>query len=128
MGREAERIGSAFTISVGDNFYEEGVRSTEDPKWAALFEQIYTAPALQSRWDVILGNHDYRGDVQPQIDYSGNSPRWRMPARYYSRRETLADGTAVDFFYLDTAGRAQDGRSSSDITRSIRSPSGMKPT
>jgi tartrate-resistant acid phosphatase type 5 len=102
MGREAERIGSAFTISVGDNFYEEGVTSTRDPKWVSLFEQMYTAPSLQTRWDAILGNHDYRGDVQAQIDYSAGSQRWRMPARYFSRRETLADGTSVDFFYIDT--------------------------
>jgi len=102
MGRTAEAIGSAFTISVGDNFYEDGVTSLTDKQWKTSFEDIYTHPALQTRWDVILGNHDYLGDVQAQLDYAHTSPRWSMPARYYTRQERLADGTAIDFFYIDT--------------------------
>ncbi len=103
MGRTAADIGSKFTISLGDNFYENGVTGLDDPYWQTSFEDIYTAQSLQSRWQIILGNHDYRGNVQAQLDYSQNSSRWRLPARYYKISETLPDGGVADFFYLDTS-------------------------
>jgi acid phosphatase len=103
MGATAAAIGSRFTVSVGDNFYENGVDSVDDPYWQHSFEQIYTHPALQTPWKVILGNHDYRGNVQAQIDYSATSPRWRLPARYYKSTETLPDGGTVDMFFVDTS-------------------------
>ena len=102
MGRSAEAIESRLVISLGDNFYEDGVTGVADPQWVQSFEDIYAAPSLQTRWDVILGNHDYRGDVDAQIDYSSRSARWHMPARAFTRRETLTDGTTAEFFYIDT--------------------------
>ncbi len=103
MGRSAAAIGSRFVVSVGDNFYEDGVAGVADPQWQNSFEQIYTDPALMTPWHVILGNHDYQGDAQAQLDYSAESPRWSLPARYYTRVETLADGISVEFFFLDTS-------------------------
>jgi acid phosphatase len=103
MGETAAAIGSQFTVSMGDNFYENGVASVDDPQWQGSFERIYTAPALQSRWKIILGNHDYRGNVQAQLDYGKQSARWYLPARYYSETVTLPDGGTADFFYLDTS-------------------------
>jgi tartrate-resistant acid phosphatase type 5 len=88
---------------VGDNFYEDGVTDVADPQWESSFEQIYTDPALMTPWHVILGNHDYQGDVQAQLDYAAKSPRWSLPAPYYARVETLADGTRAEFFFLDTS-------------------------
>jgi acid phosphatase len=103
MGRSAATIGSRFVISVGDNFYEDGVSSVADPQWQSSFERIYTDPALLTKWHVILGNHDYQGDVDAQLAYATTSSRWSLPARYYTRTETLADGTTVEFFHLDTS-------------------------
>ena len=103
MGATATEIASRFTISVGDNFYEDGVTSLDDPQWQDSFETIYPAPSLRSPWHVILGNHDYRGNVQAQLDYATRDNRWTMPARYYQRRETLSDGTPVDLFFIDTS-------------------------
>jgi tartrate-resistant acid phosphatase type 5 len=103
MGKTAAQIGSQYTVSVGDNFYENGVTGLDDPQWQSSFEQIYTAPSLQSPWKIILGNHDYRGDVQAQLDYSKTSHRWRLPARYYSETVTLPDGAKAAFYYLDTS-------------------------
>lgn len=110
MARTAETIGSQFVVSVGDNFYEDGVTGLDDPQWRASFEQIYGAPSLQTPWYVILGNHDYRGDVAAQIAYSDRSMRWKMPARYFQRGERLGDGTTIDFFYLDTSPFVTDYR------------------
>jgi tartrate-resistant acid phosphatase type 5 len=108
MGKTAQEIGSQYTVSVGDNFYENGVTALDDPQWQNSFEEIYTAPALQSPWKVILGNHDYRGNVQAQLDYSKTSPRWRLPARYYTETVTLPDGATAAFYYLDTSPFIQD--------------------
>ncbi len=102
MGIVGARVHSQFTISTGDNFYTEGVTSTEDPKWERSYEAIYTAPALQSRWYAVLGNHDWSGNVPAQIAYTDESDRWYMPAQYYAETLTIGDSTDVLFVFLDT--------------------------
>lgn len=103
MGQTALDVNCRFVVSVGDNFYENGVESVSDPQWQSSFEEVYKAPSLQVPWNVILGNHDYRGNVQAQLDYAGQSRRWRMPARYYSEVVNLPDGAKAAFYYLDTS-------------------------
>lgn len=98
----ANAMNAQFIISVGDNFYETGVRSTQDPQWQKTFEKVYVAPALQVPWYVALGNHDYLGNCDAQIAYSQLSRRWKMPARYFTITRQIDPATAVDFFYLDT--------------------------
>ncbi|WP_230770022.1 metallophosphoesterase [Sphingomonas sp. Leaf4] len=83
MGRAAAAARSDFVLAIGDNFYSDGVESVDDPLWQSVFEGVYTHPALQVPWYALLGNHDYRGNPQAQIDYAATSKRWRMPARYY---------------------------------------------
>ncbi|WP_428376646.1 purple acid phosphatase family protein [Lichenicoccus sp.] len=102
MGRSAASFGSQYTVSVGDNFYDDGVRSTTDPQWKRSFTSIYTHPSLSTPWHVILGNHDYRGSVEAQIAYTALDARWHLPARYYQTGRRLADGTRCDFFSIDT--------------------------
>ena len=103
MGRRGDAIQSQFTISTGDNFYVSGVESTQDPKWDRSFEDIYTAPSLQSRWYSTLGNHDWQGNVQAQLDYSNQSHRWYLPERYYAETMAVDDSTEVLFVFLDTS-------------------------
>jgi acid phosphatase len=103
MGESAAQIGASFVISVGDNFYEDGVTGVDDPKWKTSFEDVYRAPSLQTPWYVALGNHDYHGDSQAQIDYSARNTRWRLPARWHSFAKTAPDGATVEVFVLDTS-------------------------
>jgi acid phosphatase len=103
MGAVAAAMRPAFIVSVGDNFYENGVAGTDDPQWRTSFEDIYTAPSLQVPWKIMLGNHDYRGSVQAQLDYARFSPRWQLPARYYAERYALPAGGVAEVFYLDTS-------------------------
>ncbi|MBV9510260.1 MAG: metallophosphoesterase [Caulobacteraceae bacterium] len=103
MGETAQAIKSRFVISVGDNFYDDGVTAVNDPKWKTSFEEVYAAPSLQTPWYVALGNHDYRGDAQAQLDYAKTSARWRMPSRWYGLQQTAPDGATVDFIFLDTS-------------------------
>jgi acid phosphatase len=103
MGVAAASGGSRCVFSVGDNFYENGVRSATDPQWRTSYESIYTASSLQVPWYVALGNHDYRGLPQAQLDYAKTSPRWRMPNRYYQVAGNEVDAPHVDFFVIDTS-------------------------
>jgi tartrate-resistant acid phosphatase type 5 len=102
MGKSAEAIGARFVISTGDNFYPDGVRSVEDARWKTHFEDVYAAPALMIPWYIALGNHDHRGNVDAQVEYTKRSSRWRLPATYYKHTETLADGSRADFFFIDS--------------------------
>jgi tartrate-resistant acid phosphatase type 5 len=102
MAVAAKDMDAKFIISVGDNFYENGVASVDDPQWQTSFEKVYSAPSLQVPWRVILGNHDYHANCDAQIAYAKTSPRWKMPARYFLQSEKIDAATTVDFFYLDT--------------------------
>jgi acid phosphatase len=103
MGVTGASGGSRCVFSVGDNFYEDGVQSAADPQWRTSFEDIYTASSLQVPWYVALGNHDYRGVPQAQLDYAKLSPRWRMPHRYYKVAGIDVGAPQVDFFVIDTS-------------------------
>jgi len=97
----------SFIMSLGDNFYEHGVKSTEDKRWSKVFEEVYSARNLQKPWFSIVGNHDWRAGaegVQSQVDYTAKSPthRWWMKYTYYQQRRELADGTKVLMLFLDT--------------------------
>jgi acid phosphatase len=103
MGKAAKSLGCRCVLSVGDNFYEDGVQSTSDPQWRSSFEAIYSASSLQIPWYVALGNHDYRGVPQAQIDYAQVSKRWRMPSRYYKIPGSQIGAPHLDFFVIDTS-------------------------
>jgi len=104
MGIVAKKFKPEFIISTGDNIYPNGVRSTRDHNWIASFENIYTSQSLQSDWYVVLGNHDYRGDPQAEIDYSEVDRRWNMPARYYSKTFFIGEDSTngVLMIFIDT--------------------------
>jgi tartrate-resistant acid phosphatase type 5 len=101
MATAAKAAASRFVISVGDNFYENGVQSATDDHWKASFEDVYAA-ALQTPWYAVLGNHDHRGSAQAQVDYARASPRWRMPGRFYRVSGAQHGAPQLDLFFLDT--------------------------
>jgi acid phosphatase len=103
MGRRAEQTRARFIVTTGDNFYEDGVRSVTDPLWRTSFEEVYTAPSLQRPWYGVLGNHDYRGNPQAQLDYARQSRRWRMPSRYYKIAGADHGLPTVDMFMIDSS-------------------------
>lgn len=103
MARACKDFSASFVISLGDNFYENGVSSVDDSHWQESFEKVYSADSLQVPWYVILGNHDYRGSCDVQIEYGKNHPRWIMPARYFSQVHPIDASTKLEFFYIDTS-------------------------
>ena len=86
MGKTATDTKAQFVIATGDNFYPSGVISEQDPLFRYSFEDIYTAFSLQVDWYPVLGNHDYKSSPDAQVGYSKISRRWKMPARYYSKK------------------------------------------
>lgn len=102
MGLACAQANAAFVISVGDNFYEDGVASVDDKHWQKSFEGVYTSSSLQVPWYVALGNHDYKGSVQAQLDYAKTSSRWKLPARYWRQVVAVDASTNAEFFFIDT--------------------------
>ena len=100
---EKTRVDSVeFTLLLGDNFYENGVKSFDDEQFQSKFEEVYNSPSLQVPFYAVLGNHDHRGNAEAQVEYTGISKRWKMPARFYTFILTIDDSTEVQFFALDT--------------------------
>jgi tartrate-resistant acid phosphatase type 5 len=103
LGKTAEKVGAQFVISTGDNFYPIGVESTSDQHWFSSFENVYSHPSLNIDWYPVLGNHDYLGNEQAELDYTLISNRWKMPRRYYSIQKELTGHPPVHFLFLDTS-------------------------
>ncbi|KAK7399893.1 hypothetical protein VNO78_11088 [Psophocarpus tetragonolobus] len=98
MGIVGKKLDIDFVISTGDNFYEDGLKGDDDPAFYESFVDIYTAPSLQKKWYNVLGNHDYRGDVQAQL-----SPVLNLKdSRWLCLRSFILDGEIVEFFFVDT--------------------------
>ncbi|MBL7743397.1 MAG: metallophosphoesterase [Chitinophagaceae bacterium] len=104
MGKTATEMNTQFIIATGDNFYPSGVISEWDPLWRYSFEDIYTDFHLQWDWYPVLGNHDYKSNPDAQVKYSNISRRWKMPARYYSKKFFINGDTtqAVLIAFIDT--------------------------
>ncbi|MDD9950565.1 MAG: metallophosphoesterase [Zetaproteobacteria bacterium] len=81
MYKVCQSSGCDMGLLLGDNFYERGVRNLQDPIFRTRFEQPYGPLGIP--FYVALGNHDYRGNVQAQVDYTKVSKFWNLPARYY---------------------------------------------
>ncbi|CAL1392531.1 unnamed protein product [Linum trigynum] len=98
MGAIAEAAKIDFVISTGDNFYDDGLTGVDDPNFYHSFADIYTAPSLQKQWYNVLGNHDYRGNVEAQLSTAlqEKDPRWLC------MRSFILNTNLAEFFFVDT--------------------------
>ncbi|PRQ40982.1 putative Acid phosphatase [Rosa chinensis] len=98
MGVIGEKLDIDFVISTGDNFYDDGLTGIDDPAFEESFSKIYTAPSLQKQWYNVLGNHDYRGNVEAQLSpvLTGLDGRWLC------MRSFIVDAEIAEFFFVDT--------------------------
>ncbi len=101
MGNVSDAVGADAILALGDTHHYMGVGSVNDPLWMTNYELIYSHPELQIAWYPLLGNHEYRGNTQAVIDYSGVSRRWVMPSRFYTRIFNDGD-TRVKVVFIDT--------------------------
>jgi 3',5'-cyclic AMP phosphodiesterase CpdA len=103
MGEVAGLTGAEFVAALGDVHHFMGVQSVNDPLWLTDFEYVYSHPELMIPWYPVLGNHEYKGNTEAILDYSGISRRWQMPSRYYSRTFTISDTIKVLMLFIDTS-------------------------
>ncbi|MFH0989416.1 MAG: metallophosphoesterase [bacterium] len=115
MAKEAERIGAQFVVTAGDNYHDDGITTATDPRWKTEFEDAYAYPALQIPWYPSIGNHEYRGNVDSEIEYSKLSTRWKLSARYYTQKEQIDDTSFVLIVHLDTSPFIESYHSESNV-------------
>eukprot|EP00667_Euglena_gracilis_P010749 EG_transcript_10952 len=89
-------------VSLGDNFYPQGLTGVADKRWAKTFERVYSAIPLQRPWHSVLGNHDWASrDVTAYFTRRRLTPRWQQASYYYSRVFPV-DNVTVQFLFIDT--------------------------
>ena len=109
VGRAMRRLHEAangqqafhFGLTLGDNFYEWGVKGVDDPRWKHDWEDRY--PPLGIMFHATLGNHDHYGgrrSVEGQIEYTEKNKNWTMTARY--RPLAVGDGKVIQLFIIDS--------------------------
>jgi len=98
--------GCDFALYLGDNIYERGPDAVDDTQFRDKFELPYAA--LDFPFYVVLGNHDYVGDLfsgtafdankgDLEVAYSARSRKWTMPNHYYA-----IEHGPVALFAIDT--------------------------
>lgn len=86
MSIAAQRLKPQFVVSVGDNFYERGIKASTDGQVDRSWRGVYVDPHESMEelpWKVILGNHDHEGEVAAQTVLGRDDKLWEMPNKYY---------------------------------------------
>lgn len=110
MGVVAEKMRINFVISTGDNFYERGLNSIQDPLFDRSFSSIYKARSLQTIWYAVLGNHDYYQVAAVQTDplLKLRDPRWHCQRSFSVVRDICpipagSCNATAELFFIDTS-------------------------
>eukprot|EP01080_Neovahlkampfia_damariscottae_P007390 gene7390-11712_t len=107
MEKYASKIEFNFIISLGDNFYLNGVDNVNDPLFKKVYEDVYNKKEnlKKLKWWVILGNHDWikKNSAQAQIDYHLKNPNWNLPHYYYTKEYYLDSGEQMQQIFIDTS-------------------------
>lgn len=124
MQNKCQKSGCDFILLLGDNIYNSGVTSIDDPQFNSKFELPYEN--INVPFFAVLGNHDYGGNGKKydpeksvyQIKYTAISNKWHMPHNYY--HFTIQN---TSFFALDTniQMRKLDNQQKIDVTKWIKS-------
>lgn len=82
---------------LGDNFYPDGIKKYKDKNWNKLY---YNFPDNIIK-HVVLGNHDYIGNVHYQImkTFSSKYFSWYLPHYFYDVKDEL---NSIHYIHIDT--------------------------
>lgn len=90
-----------FIVTLGDNIYDNGVESIEDPLWQERFHDVYDFLGLV--FYASLGNHDNNGNIQAQIDYTDVVDNWVMLDEHYTfSKPDAVRPPLADFFIINS--------------------------
>ncbi len=130
MAKTARQVNPNFILTCGDNFQYNGVPSSTDTLWKVNYENVYNDSSLQVPWYPALGNHDYAGNPEAEIEYSTINKLWNFPSRYYSFEKTLDTNDKALFIVMDTQGLINEYQSLTDTlqTDSIAQVKWLKKT
>lgn len=98
MAFSADKVPVDFVLSMGDNVYEFGLQSQEDPWFQRAFFEMYSATSLKVPWYGVLGNHDWKMNASAQVVQIGN---WKIPALSYALKGSVG-GVPIAIFAIDT--------------------------
>lgn len=108
MEKECANGDCDFLLSVGDNFYLEGVLDAEDSRFQATFEDVYGKTSNKETlknldfWQV-QGNHDHRGNATAQVVYSEErETSFKMPYFWYSFKIEKSKDLTMTVIMIDT--------------------------
>jgi tartrate-resistant acid phosphatase type 5 len=127
MGTYAASNPIDMVLTVGDNFYDDGVQGADDDLWETLWSDVYISPysALRVPWLSCVGNHDYGygwDGIKAQMSRGSKDSYWTYPSPVYTARAELGQGSSVLFLVIDTQllSPADDG-AESDMDDSLLS-------
>lgn len=101
MALVAEQHNTDYIVSVGDNIYNTGVTSTSDSQWKTKWADIYAGPLMKLPWFSVLGNHDWLGNAQAQIDRAKVDPIWHMDDLFYLHTVTIG-ADKLSWLHIET--------------------------
>jgi len=109
-----------FIIALGDNIYDVGCETEDDPKFQTHWSDLFLKPyeSLRIPWKIALGNHDYGENPYAQVRFTNSKKNphglWQCPNNVYDfsldRRglsideDRRSDDRLVEFFCMDTNG------------------------
>ena len=91
-----------FICGLGDNFYPHGLSKDS---YETDIEDKFTKPfkKCEAPFYMVLGNHDYLGEVDLQIKELGNiDDRWILPYKYYDFTMKTDNGLTGYFICFDS--------------------------
>lgn len=120
MNHVAVEKSPKLVIALGDNIYDAGCKTVDDPKFQTHWSDIFLKPykSLRIPWKIALGNHDYNEDPRAQVGFTNSKKNpqglWQCPNNVYEfsldRRgmsihdDRRSDDRLVEFFCMDTNG------------------------
>lgn len=119
MNHVAVEKSPQLVIALGDNIYDVGCKTEDDPKFQTHWSDIFLKyESLRVPWKIALGNHDYGEDPRAQVNFTNSKKNpqglWQCPNNVYEfsldRRgisihdDRRSDDRLVEFFCIDTNG------------------------
>ncbi|KAK2183736.1 hypothetical protein NP493_297g00029 [Ridgeia piscesae] len=103
MSKVADKNPIDFVLTLGDNFYFDGVKSVDDPRFTETYSRVFYQRSLAVDWYMVAGNHDYKGNISAQIAYTKVSKTWKYPDYYYKMAFTIpGSDMTLEIIMIDT--------------------------